>query len=57
MTIRVDSLTTEVSVEPERRPADDAKQGRAWEEEAKIAALRARGARDELRTRAHGYDD
>ena len=57
MTVRVESLTTEVSVEPERRPADDAKQGRAWEEEAKIAALRARSARDELRTRAHGYDD
>ena len=57
MTIRVDSLTTEVSVEPERRPADDAKHATAWEEQAKAAALRAGAARDELRTRAHGYDD
>ena len=57
MTVRVDSLTTEVSVEPERRPADDARHARDWQEEAKAAALRARTARDELRTRAHGYDD
>ena len=57
MTVRVESLTTEVSVEPERRPADDAKHARDWEEGAKAAALHARAARDELRTRAHGYDD
>jgi len=57
MTVRVESLTTEVSVEPDQRPADDAKHGRDWEEEAKAAALRARSVRDELRTRAQGYDD
>jgi len=57
MTVHVDTLSTEVSVEPEPRPADDAVQGQQWEEEARIAALRARTARDEMRTRAQGYDD
>ena len=57
MTVHVDSMSTEVSMEPEPRPADDAKQGREWEEEARVAALRSRAARDELRTRAQAYDD
>ena len=57
MTVHVDSLSTEVSVEPEPRPADDAKQGQQWEGEARISALRTRAARDELRTRAQAYDD
>ena len=57
MTVHVDTLSTEVSVEPETRPADDAVQGQQWEEEARIAALRARTARDEMRTRAQAYDD
>jgi hypothetical protein len=57
MSVRVDTLTTDVTVEPERRPADDARRGTDWDEEAKIAALRARTVRDEMRTRARGYDD
>lgn len=57
MTVHVGSLTTEVSVEEERRPADDARQGRDWEENAKLAALLARRIVDELRTRARGHDD
>jgi len=57
MTVHVGSLTTEVSVEPERRPADDARQGRDWEDTQKLAALLARRVVDELRTRARGYDD
>lgn len=57
MTVRVDSLTTELSVEPERRPADDARRGADWEEAAQVAALVSRNLRDELRTRARGHDD
>ena len=56
MTVRVDSLVTEVSAEPSG-PAERARQGTDWKERDQVAAAQARIARDELRTRASGYDD
>ncbi|HEX7239714.1 MAG TPA: hypothetical protein VF263_05585 [Longimicrobiaceae bacterium] len=56
MTVRVDSLTTEVSAEP-AGSAERAREGSDWKEREQVAAAQARVARDELRTRASGYDD
>jgi hypothetical protein len=59
MTVHVDQMVTEVSVDtPAPAGAPDATgQNSMWAEQAKFAALRARMLRDELRTRATGYDD
>lgn len=56
MTVRVDSLVTEVSAEPSGS-AERAREGSDWKERGEVAAAHARIARDELRTRASGYDD
>lgn len=56
MTVRVDSLSTEVTAEPERA-AEDARESAQWEERAKAAAHLRRILRDEARTRAEGWDD
>ena len=57
MTVRVESLTTELAVETERPEAEDARIAADWEEAARAAALQRRNARDELRTRARGHED
>lgn len=58
MTVRVDSLVSEVVAEAvEPVGAEDARQGMEWQEQERAAALRARAARDEMRTRASGFDD
>ena len=57
MTVRIDEITTEVVPTSEPAPATDARQGMDWEEQVKLAALRALMLRDELRTRARGHDD
>lgn len=56
MTVRVDTLSTEVTAEPER-VGEDAREGTQWEERAKAAAHLRRILRDEARTRAEGWDD
>jgi len=58
MTVHVGQMITEVSVEPPA-PAAPAptRQVSMWMEEMKMAAARARMVRNELRTRASGYDD
>ena len=56
MTVRVDSLSTEVVAEAPRA-TEDPRQGMEWEEREKIAAVQMRMMREELRTRAEGYDD
>jgi len=57
MTVRIDEITTEVVPTPEPSPATDTRQGMDWEERTRLEALHALIRRDELRTRAHGYDD
>ncbi|MEW5928572.1 MAG: hypothetical protein AB1941_13975 [Gemmatimonadota bacterium] len=56
MTVRVDTLSTEVTAEPER-VGEDARESTQWEERAKAAAQLRRILRDEARTRAEGWDD
>lgn len=56
MTVRVGSLSTEVTAEPER-PVEDARAAAQWEEQEKAAAHLRRLLRDEARTRAEGWDD
>lgn len=58
MTVRVDSLGTEVVADaaPERG-TERAREGMRWEELERLAAMRLRLARDELRTRAAAFDD
>lgn len=57
MTVRVDALTTDVVAET--RQAVGAEDGHAseWQEQAKMASIHARLVRDEMRTRAAGFDD
>ena len=58
MTVRIDTLETDVTVDAANTATPEAaQQGANWEEQAKLAAMRARAARDDLRTRACGYDD
>jgi hypothetical protein len=57
VTVRVESLTTELAVETGRAAAQDARVAADWEEAARAAALLRRNARDELRTRARGHED
>jgi hypothetical protein len=57
MPVNIGEITTEVVSTPEPAPASEARQGMDWEERVKLEALRALIRRDELRTRAHAYDD
>jgi hypothetical protein len=59
MTVRIDEITTEVvaTPDPAPSPATEAREGMDWQERVKAEALGALIRRDELRTRAHGYDD
>jgi hypothetical protein len=58
MPVRVDELTTDVSVEHDR-PVESggASSQRRWEHLESAKATRERLARDEERTRAEGYCD
>ncbi len=56
MTVRVDSLSSEVTAEP-ASAAEDAREGAQWEERARAAAHLTRILRDEARTRAEAWDD
>jgi hypothetical protein len=57
MPVNIGEITTEVIATPEPVPAAEAREGMEWEERVKLEALRALIRRDELRTRARGYDD
>jgi hypothetical protein len=57
MTVRIDEITTEVVPTPEPPPATETRPGMDWEERVRMEALHALIRRDELRTRARGYDD
>jgi hypothetical protein len=57
MPVNIDEIVTEVVATPEPAPAAEAREGMEWEERVKLEALRATIRRDELRTRARGYDD
>ena len=59
MTLRIGEITTEVvaTPAPAPAPATEAREGMDWQERVKVEAIHALIRRDELRTRAHGYDD
>jgi hypothetical protein len=58
MTVHIDTIETEVTVEPRPEAAPDAsRQTSAWMDQLRIAVLQALRERDALRTRARGYDD
>jgi hypothetical protein len=58
MPIHIETIESEVAVEPAAAaPSDSAQQAMEWQERARIAAHVTRLLRDELRTRARGYDD
>lgn len=56
MSVRVDELTSDVSVEPSPGTEQQAGQ-RPWDALAQFTALRRRAAEDALRTRAEDFDD
>ena len=58
MSIRVESLSPEVVAEAVAPGGtEDASAGAQWSEQAKMASMRLRLLRDELRTASAGYDD
>ncbi|HEX8391835.1 MAG TPA: hypothetical protein VF665_05685 [Longimicrobium sp.] len=57
MTIRIDTLQTEVSAEAPQGGPQHAAQSTEWQEAEKVSAARARQLRDSLRTHAAGSDD
>lgn len=57
MTVRVDALTTDVVAESKAAVGAEDSHASEWAEVAKLASLRARQARDEMRTRASAFDD
>jgi hypothetical protein len=57
MPVRVDELTTDVSVEHDRTGESGAASPPRWEPAESARAIRERLARDEERTRAEGYGD
>lgn len=57
MTVRVDALVTDVVAEAAQPVGAEDGHAAEWQEQAKAASVRARLARDEMRTRAAGFDD
>ena len=57
MTVRVDALTTDVVAETKQAVGAEDMQSAEWKEQARLQSLRARLARDEMRTRASAFDD
>lgn len=57
MTVRVDALTTDVVAESKQAVGAEDIEAAEWKETAKHQSLRARLLRDEMRTRASGFDD
>lgn len=57
MTVRVDALTTDVVAESKTAVGAEDMHSAEWQEQARLASLRARLARDEMRTRASAFDD
>jgi hypothetical protein len=58
MTVHIDTLLTEVTVEPTPPAAPQTeRQTSVWADQLRAAVLQALRQRDELRTRARGFDD
>jgi len=57
VSVRVDALTTDVVAEAAQPVGAEDRHSADWQEQARIASIRARLARDEMRTRASAFDD